>query len=49
MKLGERRADATGVTLRLTGEAAAALNSALRSQVFSSGLTVGTADTRPRF
>lgn len=49
VKLGKHGADATDVTLKLTREAAGALNSTLKTKVFSTGLTVGTADTRPRF
>ncbi|MET7456840.1 hypothetical protein ABZT03_34130 [Streptomyces sp. NPDC005574] len=47
--VGRHGADATNVTLKLTGEAAGALNSTLRTKVFSAGLPVGTADTHPRF
>ncbi|MEU6405942.1 hypothetical protein [Streptomyces sp. NPDC046985] len=49
VKLTKCGADATNVTLHLTSEAAGALNSTLKTQVFSAGLTVGTADTHPRF
>ncbi|MFD4543810.1 hypothetical protein [Streptomyces bauhiniae] len=49
VKLTKHGADATNVTLKLTSEAAGALNSTLRTKVFSTGLTVGTADTHPRF
>ncbi|MGW3094296.1 hypothetical protein ACWDCC_12670 [Streptomyces sp. NPDC001102] len=49
VKLGKHKADATNVTLKLTKEAAGALNSTLKTTVFSTGLTVGTADTHPCF
>ncbi|MBK3640036.1 hypothetical protein [Streptomyces sp. MBT33] len=49
VKLGKHKADATNVTLKLTKEAAGALNSTLKTKVFSTGLTVGTADTHPHF
>ncbi|MFE1437167.1 hypothetical protein [Streptomyces sp. NPDC058739] len=49
VKLTKHGADATNVTLKLTSEAAGALNTTLRTKVFSPGLTVGTADTHPRF
>ncbi|MET7437182.1 hypothetical protein ACWERY_11130 [Streptomyces sp. NPDC004082] len=49
VKLSKHGADATNVTLKLTKEAAGALNTTLKTKVFSTGLTVGTADTRPRF
>ncbi|MEV7243018.1 hypothetical protein AB0N92_17450 [Streptomyces sp. NPDC093248] len=49
VKLGKHKADATNVTLKLTKEAAGALNTTLKTKVFSTGLTVGTADTRPNF
>ncbi|MFF3639288.1 hypothetical protein [Streptomyces sp. NPDC002250] len=47
--LGNHKADASNVTLKLTKEAAGALNTSLRTKVFSTGLTVGTADTQPTF
>ncbi|MEU3510629.1 hypothetical protein ABZ733_22555 [Streptomyces longwoodensis] len=49
VKLSQHGADATNVTLKLTKEAAGALNTTLKTGVFSTGLTVGTADTHPRF
>lgn len=49
IKLTEHGADATNVTLKLTPQAAGALNSTLHTKLFSSGMTVGTADTHPRF
>lgn len=47
--LGKHTLDARKVTLKLTGTAANALNTTLHTQVFTDGLTVGTADTRARF
>lgn len=49
VRLGEHKAQATDVTLKLTEEAAGALNTTLKTKVFSTGLTVGTADTQPTF
>ncbi|MGV9407042.1 hypothetical protein ACWDO6_34175 [Streptomyces sp. NPDC003674] len=49
VKLGDHKAQATDVTLKLTKEAAGALNTTLKTKVFSAGLTVGTADTQPTF
>lgn len=47
--LGKHSATAKGVKLRLTGEAAGALNATLKTKVFTKGLAFGTADTNPRF
>ncbi|MFD4789699.1 hypothetical protein ACFWN1_22090 [Streptomyces sp. NPDC058459] len=49
VKLTKHGADATHVTLKLTKEAAGALNTTLNTKIFSTGLTIGTADTHPRF
>ncbi|MER6678612.1 hypothetical protein [Streptomyces sp. NPDC000983] len=49
VKLTKHGADATNVTLKLTPEAAGALNTTLKTKVFASGLTIGTANTHPRF
>ncbi|MFD6417574.1 hypothetical protein [Streptomyces sp. NPDC060194] len=49
VKVDKHGAKATHVILKLTPEAAGALNTTLKTKVFSAGLKVGTADTAPRF
>ncbi|MFF0887042.1 hypothetical protein [Streptomyces sp. NPDC003456] len=49
VKVTKHRLNAENVILKLTPEAAGALNSTLKTKVFSPGLTVGTASTHPTF